>query len=106
MKAGPSRGEPKEWTVQSCWTDIKPLCDDLLQHAGRAPLSPAHRAGLLTMVAMHVYGAAIAAQQRAVNDGRPISAVARDLMESIIEGLARGERPKIVSDNQQSGGGK
>jgi hypothetical protein len=92
-------------TVQNCWDELRPICDEVLRMTRQAPLSEKHRAGLSTMVAVHFFGAAIGDQCRALGDSRPISAVARELADIIVDGLARADRPRVVPTMGEPEGG-
>lgn len=93
---------PDDPTPFTCFEQVKPCCDEILRLTRSAPLSEKERAGLSTIVAVHFFGAAIADQRRALGEDRPISAIARDLLEMIISDLALADRPKLVAPRSGS----
>lgn len=88
---------PDDPSPQTCWEQLRPGCNEVLRLARIAPIPENERAGLVTIAAVHFFGAAIADQRRALgDDGRPDSAIARQIMELIVDDMARSERPKLV----------
>lgn len=95
--------EPYLPSPQNCFEELRPLCDEVLHMIETSPLTVKERAGLSTLVAMHFFGAAIGDQQRALPSSRPSSALARELLEMIVDGIARGERLRVVPTPPRGG---